>query len=1125
MTAFRTTLDRCLLQDFPFEGDEFTWAKNRKNPTALKERLDWCLINKKWTDVFSMPKLIHLDYFGSDHRALLVNPFPSATTDPIQPRRSRFRFEKMWLSDAECAEIISTTWQMQSDCDLSSNLHINTKKCCEEPSSDAQLEKSILDDLLAKEEQYWQQRSRIEWLKSGDRNTKFFHTKASARNSTNKIKSLKDTNGNLVTDREGITNIISHYFQDLFTASEEDHWALSHVLSTIPTTIHEDQNDFLLRDFTKEDVYSALKSMASDKSPGLDGMSAMFYHHHWHIVGNLVSSVVLHILNENGDPTTFNKTLLTLIPKVTAETTMKDFRPISLCNVIYKLVSKMIVFRFKDVLPLVISETQSAFLPNRLITDNVLVAFEMIHSLKHRKHGTKGYAAIKLDMSKAFDRVEWSFLAAVMGKMGFNIRWISLIMRCLHTTSFSFNLNGSVVGSLIPQRGLRQGDPLSPYLFLICSEGLSRLLQYEEKVGRLKGYAVSRRAPTISHLFFADDSLLFCQADDRSCGSIKRALDIYHRRFGQELNLDKSDVLFSKYSFTSYSERDKKQLFADIKERIWKLMNSWNDKLFSIGGKEVLLKAVVQSIPTYVMSCFKLPSTFSHQLEQMMANFWWGSDKDKKKTHWRKWKLLCKTKMDGGMGFRSFIHFNQALLAKQAWRIIQFPHSLLSRVLKGRYFSHNDFLQASKTGCSSLTWQGICWGRDLLVKGLRLKIGDGSSVQCSSDPWIPRHSEFTPICFLGDTQNLVSYYITDDNEWNLPLLARDFSAVDVDYILSIPLSSSSVSDQWIWHFTNSNEYTVQSGYHLANDLEDSDLSNSSNNQRYLVEILWNPATPIQACSLCSNAWESVEHALFLCKHAKKVWRVAGISLNFDLVSRMSFADFLMLLSTLKSTSEMEQLLCTLWFLWNDRNNFIHGKPGLSPTQLWAKSVAYFCNFQQQSTSSKSIRDSTGAAAQPHWISPPLDKLKMNVDAACDISRNKIGVGIIIRNSSGQVVAAYSKPLTGRLKPQEMEAKALLIGINWAARCNLSINLFESDSLILVNSINSISNAISSFGDLVLDIKNRLSYLSSVCVSHVKRDANQAAHGLAKHALELDDDCMWFEEIPSTIFSVVVNDAL
>ncbi|XP_060962155.1 uncharacterized protein LOC115720894 [Cannabis sativa] len=1053
MAAFRTTLDRCFLQDFPFDGDEFTCAKNRKNPSALKERLDWCLINQKWTDGLMIPKLTHLDYFGSDHRALLVNIFSPATTDSITPRRSRFRFEKLWLSDAECAEIISNTWLLQPDSE------------------------SILDDLLAKEEQYWQQRSRIDWLQSGDRNTKFFHAKASARNSTNKIKSLKD-------------------------ADEEDHWALSHVLSTIPTTINDDQNEFLLRDFTREDVFFALKYMASDKSPGLDGMSAMFYHHHWHIVGDLVSSVVLNILNDNGDPTIFNKTLLTLIPKVKKPSSMKDFRPISLCNVVYKLVSKMIVFRFKDVLPLVISETQSAFLPNRLITDNVLVAFEMIHSLKHRKKGSKGYAAIKLDMSKAFDRVEWSFLAAVMGKMGFNIRWISLIMRCLHTTSFSFNLNGSVVGSITPQRGLRQGDPLSPYLFLICSEGLSRLLQYEERIGRLKGYAVSRKAPMISHLFFADDSLIFYQADDRSCGSIKRALDIYHRASGQELNLDKSVMSFSpntppivqnsfqnilgmpisecheKYlGLLAYSERDKKQLFNDIKERIWKLMNSWNDKLFSIGGKEVLLKAVVQSIPTYVMSCFKLPSTFSHQLEQMMANFWWGSDKDKKKTHWRKWKLLCKTKMDGG----------------------------------------------------------ICWGRDLLVKGLRLKIGDGSSVTCSSDPWIPRHSEFTPFYYSGDPQNLVSFYITEDKEWNLPLLTCDFSAVDIDFILSIPLSSSHVRDQWIWHFTNSSEYTVQTGYHLATELDESELPTSSTSQHSWWKYFWNLKLPSKvkifvwkafhraiptaaslcnmkiidsaACSLCSNAWESIKHALLLCKHAKKVWHSAGYSLDYDMLARMKFSDCLVLLSTLKTTSEMEQMFCTMWFLWTDRNNYIHGKPVLSPSQIWAKSAAYYCNFQHHSTIQNSPMISTGAATQSKWIRPPLNELKMNVDAACDVSRNKIGVGIIVRNSSGQIVAAYSKSFTGRYKSQEMEAKALLTGLDWAAHHNLLVSTLESDSLVLVNSINSQSTAISSFGDLVLDIKNRLSYLSSVCVSHVKRDANQAAHGLAKQALVLDNDCM------------------
>ncbi|XP_060969608.1 uncharacterized protein LOC133036862 [Cannabis sativa] len=331
------------------------------------------------------------------------------------------------------------------------------------------------------------------------------------------------------------------------------------------------------------------------------------------------------------------------------------------------------------------------------------------------------------------------------------------------------------------------------------------------------------------------------------------------------------------------------------------------------------------------------------------------------------------------------------------------------------------------------------------------------------------------------------------------------------------------------------------GYHLANELDDSELSTPSTSQHSWWKYFWNLKLPSKvkifmwkafhraiptaaslcnrkiidsaACSLFSNAWEFVEHALFPCKHAKKVWHSAGFPLDYDVLSRMKFSDCLVLLSIVKTTSEMEQMLCTMWFLWTDRNTYIHGKPVLSSSQIWAKSAAYYCNFQQHSTIQNSPTVSTAAATQSKWILPPLNELKMNVDAACDVSCNKIGVGIIVRNSSGQVVAAYSKSLTGRYKSQEMEAKALLTGLDLAAHHNLLVNHLESDSLVLVNSINCQHTAISSFGDLVLDIKNRLSYLSSVCVSYVKRDANQAAHGLAKQALVLDNDLCGLRKFP------------
>ncbi|XP_060959129.1 uncharacterized protein LOC133030409 [Cannabis sativa] len=1216
MRDFRTTMDKCFLNELPYTGEDYTWAKNKKNNAALKERLDWCLINNVWKDHLPLPTITHLDYFGSDHRAISVDVLlnDQYSTQDTNKRRSRFRFEQIWLKEPDCTDIISANWFVADGMDPSQNLKTCLDQCAvnlqqwhvkkfgsmkkdikkaqktvtilnnSAATDSAHCQKvvsaeMILDELLATEEQYWKQRSRIDWMKSGDRNTKFFHAKASARKSNNSIKQLQDANGTMVANKDGICNIVTSYFQELFTAADEDHWALSHVLSTIPTTITSAHNDFLLQEFRSDEVFQALKTMGSDKSPGIDGMSAMFYQHNWNIVGDLVSKVVLDVLNNGSTPEAFNQTLITLIPKIKKPTSMKDFRPISLCNVVYKLVSKMLALRLKEVLPCVISETQSAFLPSRQITDNILVAFELIHSIKHRKRGSKGFAALKLDMSKAFDRVEWSYLAAVMGKMGFNIRWITLVMNCLHSNTFSFIINGSVTGSVIPQRGLRQGDPLSPYLFLICSEGLSRLLQYEEAVGRLKGLAISRSAPTVSHLLFADDSLLFCQANDRSCGAIKRALDIYHRASGQLLNEDKSVMSFSpntpqnvKNSFSqilgmpisechekylglpAYSEQNKSQLFSEIKDRIWKLLHAWNDKLFSIGGKEVLLKAVVQSIPTYAMSCFKLSAKFCKELDAMMAQFWWGSTHDKKRTHWKKWKFLCTSKMEGGMGFRSYVHFNQALLAKQAWRILQNPDSLLARVLKARYFRTHDFLTASSAGVSSLTWQGICFGKELLIKGLRLHVGNGMHIRCGSDPWIPAQTRFTPVFFSGLEGNIVADYISADHQWDIDKLTSDFSALDVENILKIPLSHNAGTDSWVWHYTDAESYTVNSGYHLACSMASQEDSSCSSASSTWWKQFWNLNLPSKVkifawrvmhnalpsasnlhhrriinsstCSLCTNAWESIGHALFSCKHAKAVWRCSDFSFDFTAASRMFEGDFLIQLSQLHTKSDLEMIICTMWFIWSDRNNIIHQKQHKKPADLLASSKAYYCNFLQQSAITASLKQVDPAvAAHCPWTPPTEGKIKLNVDAAVLSSQNKLGYGALIRDSTGTVLAACSSPANGNFKSKHMEAKALFHALRWANQLNYQVNNVETDSLVLVNAIHASSLSDLSYRDLILDVKNQLSYFPNVCVSHVRRDANQAAHGLAKQALAMDFDSVWIGEIPPPIFSVIVNDSL
>ena len=351
-----------------------------------------------------------------------------------------------------------------------------------------------------------------------------------------------------------------------------------------------------------------------------------------------------------------------------------------------------------------------------MITDNIIMAHEVYYSLKARKRQANSYMALKTDITKAYDRLEWKFLEETMKHMGFDSRWIAWIMNCITTVSFSVLVNGSAHGNIKPMRGIRQGDPLSPYLFILCANVLSHMMKKAEDNKEIKGINVSTRGPSISHLLFADDSLFFTLANLRSCKAIKQILRKYEEISGQAVNLRKSAITFGrnvkqdtkrrmrnllgihneggggKYlGLPEQFDKKKSELFQYIVEKVKEKTQGWSKRFLSPGGKEVLLKAVALAMPVYSMNVFKLNKGVCEEINSILAKFWWGPGNDSTGMHWFSWQRLSIPKREGGLGFKDLENFNLALLGKQTWRILQHPECLMARVIKGDIFQTQTF--------------------------------------------------------------------------------------------------------------------------------------------------------------------------------------------------------------------------------------------------------------------------------------------------------------------------------------------------------------------------------------------------------------------------------------------------
>ncbi|KAL5567922.1 hypothetical protein UlMin_024497 [Ulmus minor] len=1205
MNAFREAANYCGLADLGFRGPKFTWNRG-KNACLVQERLDRMLGNSGWLDLFPNSLVHHLNLRGSDHRPLLVELLrvdDSSSFGKIW-KRGRFHFEEAWVDERECSNLIKTHWRSSAAVNLDGvanklrlcatdleiwNLEsfrrLKTQVRKAQTAFD-RVDKNLsnqnwkehlrlertLDALRYKEERYWKQRSKDLWLKCGDKNSKFFHQKASARKAKNSISGLLDENGEWCEKEEGLALIIESYFKSLFTSSSPSATNYDRVLDTIEPKITPQLNRQLERDFEAEDVRTAVFQMAPTKSPGADGMSAIFYQKFWPTVGEEITSACLGFVNGGHPLGSINETIITLLPKIKNPTRITEFRPISLCNVLYKIISKMLANRLRKIMDSVISQEQSAFIPGRLISDNAIIGFECLHAIKRQKT-KKNFLALKLDMAKAYDRVEWGFIYKIMNKLGFSEVWTNKIMACISSVSYSFQFNGQRVGHLIPSRGLRQGDPLSPYLFLLCGEGLSSLLHHYEQSGLIQGLRCGLRGPTISHLFFADDSLLFFEAKSSACSALKEALDYYETASGQAVNLSKSAVCFGpnlpevdavdltaclgvprvrcheKYlGLPCYTGKNKQGIFSSIKDRVWNKLSGWKSKLLSAGGREVLAKSIIQAIPAYSMSLFKIPSTLIKELHRLCAQFWWGGNPGKRRMHWCNWEKLCSHKLDGGMGFRDLRLFNKAILAKQAWRIHTHPTSLAARVLQGFYFHKSSFLQVKVNSSSSFVWRSILWGRELYKQGLRHKIGSGRDTLIYHDGWLPRDGVFKTSSpqVLGNFDK-VSSLVTATGAWDSTLIRASFHEDEANAILSLPLPRRTTSDSLIWHYHKSGHYTVRSGYWLASQCR-SVPSSSTSSITHWWKKFWRLRIPSKIriflwkafhdwipssvnlvrhgvpsrnrCLICNEADDTTLHALWGCNTLGPLKVLCDSFIKFKLPAQCNFKEFLLSANDALSSENLEFLCILLWRIWFRRNKWIHEQIWLDDESCFSWARQHLADFVKANCSE---RDPVKKSTASTWQAPEIGVVKVNSDAAWCSKMKKFGLGSVIRDYTGKVLGSVATPIHSLVSVAVAESWALERGILLAKHLGYSAVILESDCLGVTKDLESRTlhdSDLSYAFDSIYEICNDL-YLYKF--SHTPRIGNQVAHNLARLALSLENEQIWPSGIPERIIPYVSAD--
>jgi hypothetical protein len=615
---------------------------------------------------------------------------------------------------------------------------------------------SILKDI----EEQWCQRNHAIWIQSGDLNTKFFHSYASYRRNHKFIWEIQDEGGTVYRGQDNLKMAAVKHFKDFYNKSVDISQADQVKVATLfPNMILDSELDVLYKPVDKEELKKVLSNLKVDKSPGPDGWTVEFFKHFFDLVGDDILEMIEESRTLGFIPGALNSTFITLIPKVNKPRLFGDFRPISLCNLCYKIISKVIANRIKPILSRSLSEEQLGFLQGRQIQDAIGTVHECIHSINQKKSKS---LILKLDLQKAYDCVNWDLLRILLLQIGLDHKMTNWIMSCVVSTSYSVLINGEATYFFKSGRGLRQGCPLSPLLFILVMESLSLLLKDSQREGKLSGIQVSKSIK-ILHILFVDDVIIMTGATIHEWWEIDKVLKLFSLTSGLLINVSKStfhqsgltdqELFMFKYFFP-YDFIELEQGFKylgfylkagamRLDEWHWLIkklenkINNWCFRWLSLGGHLTLLKAVLSSQPIYWMSLAIVPGSVLKILRNRMFNFLWKRNCDSHTMHLCSWERLSLPKSFGGWGIRNIFDFSKSLAANTLWRILM-GEGIWHRVIIDKYLLQNSVTnwlrtQSFRKNGISRIWSGLTKVLYLILHGLSWIPGNGISIKIGKD--------------------------------------------------------------------------------------------------------------------------------------------------------------------------------------------------------------------------------------------------------------------------------------------------------------------------------------------------------------------------------------------------------